>query len=46
MPVYNEQRTLKAIVAAIEDAPVMGLTKQVVLVDNGSTDGSSDTLAE
>ena len=46
VPVYNEQTTLKSIVAAIEDTPVMGLAKQVVLVDNGSTDGSSDTLAE
>jgi glycosyltransferase involved in cell wall biosynthesis len=43
MPVYNEARTLREIVARVLAAP---LDKELVAVDDGSTDGSGDILRE
>ena len=43
MPVYNEQRTLRAIVDAVRAVPV---PKELVLVDDGSQDGSREILDE
>lgn len=40
VPVYNEQDHLKAIAAAIEAAPVSGLAKEIIFVDDKSGDGS------
>ncbi len=37
VPVYNEERTLAKLVAAVKAVP---MKKQIVLVDDGSTDGS------
>jgi glycosyltransferase involved in cell wall biosynthesis len=42
MPVYNEQRTLAAIVDAVRAVPIR---KELVLVDDGSKDGSREILA-
>ncbi len=43
MPVYNEQATLRDIVAAVRAVP---MRKELVLVDDGSVDGSRAILAE
>ncbi len=43
MPVYNEQRTLRDIVAAVLAVPIR---KEIVLVDDGSKDDSRRILAE
>ena len=43
MPVYNESRTLREIVARVLAAP---FDKELVAVDDGSTDGSGDILRE
>jgi glycosyltransferase involved in cell wall biosynthesis len=42
MPVYNEQRTLAAIVDAVRAVPIR---KELVLVDDGSKVGSREILA-
>ena len=45
MPVYNEARTLRQVVEAVQAVP---LDKEIILVDDGSCDGSSaliDALA-
>ncbi|HUP87096.1 MAG TPA: glycosyltransferase family 2 protein [Acidimicrobiales bacterium] len=44
IPVYNEVATLLDLVGAVEKADVGPLDKQVVLVDDCSTDGSRDLL--
>lgn len=43
MPVYNEQATLRDIVAAVRAVP---MRKEIVLVDDGSADRSRAILAE
>ena len=46
IPVYNEKATLKDIIEKIESASFCGLEKELIFVDDASTDGSRDILAE
>ena len=46
VPVYNEEATLDAIIEKVRAADVSGLEKEIVLVDDCSTDGSRDRLRE
>lgn len=45
IPVYNEERTLRELLRRVQDAPAHGLTKDIVIVDDGSQDGTRDVLA-
>jgi glycosyltransferase involved in cell wall biosynthesis len=42
IPCYNERETVEEIVAAVRAAPVENL--EIIVVDDGSTDGTSDLL--
>ena len=44
IPVYNEAKTLLDLVESVEKADVGPLEKQIVLIDDCSTDGSRDLL--
>lgn len=44
VPVYNEEKTLEELVHAVEKAPVCGLKKEIILVDDCSRDNSRDIL--
>jgi glycosyltransferase involved in cell wall biosynthesis len=40
-PVYNEERTLKEIIARVQQAPLpQGMAREIIVVDDGSTDAS------
>nr|WP_319775877.1 glycosyltransferase family 2 protein [uncultured Sphaerochaeta sp.] len=43
MPVYNERGTVLEIIARVRS---IGLNKQIIIVDDGSTDGSGSILQE
>ena len=44
IPVYNEASTLSHVVERVRAVDLGGIDKQLVLVDDGSTDGSGDVL--
>jgi len=46
MPVYNEAQTLREIVARVEQVSLDGVRKELVIVDDGSTDGTREILQE
>lgn len=44
IPIYNEKATLLEILQKIDESDTLGLEKEVVLVDDGSLDGTRDIL--
>lgn len=46
MPVYNEQTTLREILTQIRSVELPGIDREIIAVDDGSTDGSRAILAE
>src|ERR1043166_8435936 len=43
IPVYNEQRWIRELVRRVEEVPI---TKEILIVDDSSTDGTRDLLRE
>lgn len=44
IPVYNEINTLEKIIEKVENADFCNLEKEIILIDDGSTDGTLDIL--
>jgi glycosyltransferase involved in cell wall biosynthesis len=44
VPAYNEQRTIREIVSRIQAVDLGTLEKEIVIVDDGSTDGTRDII--
>lgn len=45
IPVYNEERTLREIIARVENAALpKGCTKEIIVIDDGSNDGTANLL--
>lgn len=44
IPVYNEKNTLLEIIEKVEKSDTLGLEKEIILVDDGSKDGTRDIL--
>ena len=44
VPVYNESNTIERLIAAVVAAPTAGYEKQILVVDDGSTDGTTEVL--
>jgi glycosyltransferase involved in cell wall biosynthesis len=45
IPVFNERETLPEIIARVEAADIGPLEKEIVIVDDGSTDGTAELLS-
>ena len=41
IPVYNEESTIEALVARVQAVPI---DKEIIVIDDASTDGTSDKL--
>lgn len=46
IPVYNERKTIKQLIQAVEAADTCGLAKEILLVDDCSRDGSREMLRQ
>jgi glycosyltransferase involved in cell wall biosynthesis len=44
IPVFNEKETISEAIDSVTDAKVNHLNKEIIIVDDGSTDGSRDVL--
>lgn len=45
IPVFNEAKTIREVLDRVRNAPAAGLTKELVVVDDGSSDGTREYLA-
>ena len=45
MPAYNERRTIREMVSRVLAAELPGLERELLIIDDGSTDGTRDILA-
>jgi len=44
IPIYNEEKNLLNILQRVEEADVLGLEKEIILIDDGSTDKTCEIL--
>ncbi|HEY3852550.1 MAG TPA: glycosyltransferase family 2 protein [Steroidobacteraceae bacterium] len=46
IPVYNEARTLRTLLARVKSQAIPGAGKEIIIIESGSTDGSREIVEE
>lgn len=46
IPVFNEIKTVSEIIKRVEEAKIPGFEKEVIIIDDGSTDGTIDQISK
>ena len=46
IPAYNEKKTILPVIKAVEAVPLEGIAKEIIVVDDCSTDGTRDILTD
>jgi glycosyltransferase involved in cell wall biosynthesis len=46
LPTFNDRETIREAVTGIQKAPLDGLDREVIVVDDGSTDGTREVLSD
>jgi glycosyltransferase involved in cell wall biosynthesis len=44
IPVFNEHDTLESVISSVQQSPCFGIEKEIIIVDDFSTDGTRDVL--
>ena len=44
IPVFNEAPTVKKIINLVQSQPLPKITKEIIVIDDGSTDGSTKII--
>lgn len=46
VPVWNERETISKILSRVRESPLEGLEKEIIVIDDGSTDGTREILQD